>query len=109
MKLNMIDWLRETAKFMAADSPDVYDSPEEAVSDLDQAMLLLRETGVNCFSFGPYVIIRGEEEGIEEFLLSRKVSIVALFIPEEETRVYGYTDEVDLPSPLDESQDDDVE
>lgn len=97
--MNVIDFIRESASFMAKDRPDIY-TPELAVMELDHAIEVLRGSGmtVGCVMFTSYVLNRVEEDGVEEFLLTRKLSSVLLCEEEDSCLVFGFTDAVLLPS-----------
>lgn len=101
--MNVIDFLRESADYLVADRPDVYDH-ETAVEELSVAMDSLRDANIepfSCMMFTSYALMRIYMEGVEEFLLSRKLSSVVLFAEEAQAGAYSYTDEIDLPDPLD--------
>jgi hypothetical protein len=101
--MNTIDWLRETAKFMVADRPDVYDY-ETAVEELSVGMDTLREANIepfSCIMFTSYALMRIYMEGVEEFILSRKLSSVVVFEAEHEVGAYSYHFAIDLPDPVD--------
>ena len=97
--MNVIDFIRETAEFMANDRPDVY-SPELAVRELTQAIEVLRDSNlpVGCVMFTSYLLNRVLDDGVEEFLLTRKVSSVLVCEEEESCLVFGFTDEINLPN-----------
>lgn len=95
MPANTIDFLRETAKIMTEDRPDVYDE-EGAVEELSTAMDSLREdwdTLFGCIMFASYVLIRIFDDGMEEFMLSRKMTGLAICEEEEDVRAYSYLPE----------------
>lgn len=101
--MNAIDWMRETAKFMAADRPDVYDQ-ETAVEELSVGMDALREANIepfSCIMFTSYALMRIYMEGVEEFILTRKLSGLVLFEAEEEVGAFRYHASIDLPDPVD--------
>lgn len=105
--MNTIDWLRETATFMVADRPDVYDY-ETAVEELSVAMDTLREASIKPFSalmFTSYALMRIYMEGVEEFILSRKLSSVIVFEQEAQVGAYSYHPAIDLPDPVDSPSD----
>lgn len=105
--MNIIDFLRESAAFLVADRPDVYDH-ETAVEELSVAMDNLREAQNQKFAaivFTSYVMMRLVEEGVEEFLLTRKLSSAIIFEAEQEVGAYGYVAAINLPGPLDEQDD----
>jgi nitric oxide reductase activation protein len=103
---NVIDWLRESAAYMAKDRPDVYDHAT-AVEELSEAIDYMRDDGrpFACTMFTSYVLTRLEDEGVEEFILSRKLSHLNLFDDEEEVLVYRLHPDIDLPDPLDDDID----
>lgn len=110
--MNVIDWLKESAKYMAVDRPDIY-STETALRDLSNYVELLRQVDLpyNWVSFSSYVLLRHVDDGIEEFDLVRKLSSVSLFPEEEINLVFSHTGlsntlktGVNLPSPLDDSE-----
>ena len=106
MKLSAIDFMRECSVFMHKDRPDLYETPEDALEDLDGCMNMLRDEDSNAYSFASFVLIRNDEDGVEEWLLTRKIAVMALFEQEGAVRVYGYTDMVDLPDAMNAEQDD---
>lgn len=97
--MNVIDFIRESATFMARDRPDVY-SPELAVRELTQAIEVLRQADspVGCVMFTSYLLNRIDDDGVEEFLLTRKLSSVLVCEEESACLVFAFTDEVNLPS-----------
>lgn len=104
--MNVIDFIRESATYMSQDRPDVY-SPELAVKELDHAIETLRGHGLEfgCVMFTSYLLSRMMDDGVEEFLLTRKVSSAIVCEEEAECLVFGYTDQVNLPSVFDASDD----
>lgn len=107
--MNVIDFIRETAIFMAADRPDVYDVPT-AVAELTVAIDSLRElTDADqpfaAIMFTSYLLARLEDDGVEEFILTRKLSSMILFEEEEQFGVYSHHPQIDLPSVLDDQDD----
>ena len=104
--MDVIDFIRESAVFIAKDRPDVY-TEELAVIELHAAMDAMREKTYHfsCISFTSYLLCRVIEDGVEEFILSRKLSSLLLFEDEEACRVYSHHPQVDLPDILDDSQD----
>lgn len=104
--MNVIDFIRETAIFMAKDRPDVY-TQDTAAMELSDAIEYLRSAdGVyGCALFATYMLSRVEEDGVEEFLFTRKVSSVIVCEEEEGCITYSYVDDVALPSIFDEQFD----
>lgn len=110
--MNVIDFVRESATFMAKDRPDVYDEAG-AARELAQAMEILRESDLTyaCVTFTSYMLARIMDDGVEEFLLTRKLASVLVCEEEQSCLVFGYTDALSLPSvsdpqdPLDEDDD----
>lgn len=77
---------------------------QTAVEELSVGMDSLREANIepfSCLMFTSYALMRIYMEGVEEFLLSRKLSSVIVFEDDEEVGAYAYTDKISLPSPLD--------
>jgi len=112
--MNTIDFLRESAWFLTEDRPDLYDH-ETAMEELDVAMTTLREEPdrqFSCIMFSSYAMMRlwmpdeTGTEGVEEFILSRKLSSVIVFEAEEEVSAYTYHPDIELPSPLDNDYED---
>lgn len=105
---NIIDFMRESAKFMAADRPDVY-TPESALDDLSQMMIRMRDQGGDGISsFASYMLIRHEEDGLEEWDLVRKLSTAVIDYDDPEAMVYSHTknsgvltSSINLPDVLD--------
>ena len=98
--MNVIDWLRATADYLVADRPDVYENQAEALNELMVAMDALREDDVPkvaTISFSSYLLTRLEDEGLEEFILSRKAASLALFQPEGECTALAHISDVNLP------------
>lgn len=117
MTTNTIDFLRESARFLAKDRPDVY-TEQSALSDLTEMMEHMRETDEPTWtSFASFLFVKHVEDGdegerVEEWILTRKISSLAIFEPENEVSVFGHTDGsgtlkvgVDLPDPLDQDLD----
>lgn len=104
--MDVIDFIRETAIYMAKDRPDIY-TEDTAANELSDAIEYLRGAdGIyGCALFASYMLSRVEEEGLEEFLFTRKVSSVIVCEEEEECIAYSYGDEVKLPSIFDEPDD----
>lgn len=106
--MNTIDFIRETAAYMAEDRPDVYDH-ETAVEEISTAVDALREGGESqfeCCTFTSYFLARIYDDGVEEFIFSRKVSGLLICEEEEDVRAFSYDESVGLPhimdTPLDE-------
>lgn len=105
--MNVIDFIRESAAFLVWDRPDLYDQ-ETAVEELSSSIDTLREfpdKPLSLISFSSYLMTRFVDDGVEEFLLTRKLSSILLFEEEEECRVYTHVEGINLPSILDDSQD----
>ena len=112
---NAIDWLRETAAYLVWDRPDVYDH-ETAVEELSVAMDTLREAPPGqefaAIMFTSYVLMRiyiaddDGQRGVEEFVLTRKLSSLIVFEAERQVAAYSYIAEIDLPDPLDSQEQD---
>lgn len=103
--MNVIDFIRENATFMAKDRPDVY-TPDLAVRELTQAIEVLREhdLGYGCVMFTSYMLSRIVDDGVEEFLLTRKLSSVLVCEEENSCLVFAFTPEINLPD-VNEAQD----
>lgn len=91
VKANAVDFIRESAAFLVDDRPDLY-NPEVAVHEITQAMEDLRGTSktVAFVSFTSYVLCRIWEDGVEEFILSRKISGLLICMEEQDVRAYSY-------------------
>lgn len=101
--MNTIEWLNRTADYMFFDSPHIYDNTFAAVADLDTHMNFLRTQPTNAsISFGNYILARVNQQGFEEFLLTKKVSTLAIFEDEGMVEAYGHDIDVDLPFPDDD-------
>lgn len=105
--MNAIHFIRQTAEFMAKDRPDLYDV-QTAISDLVKIMDGMREIGEATWtSFASYILILTyEDDDIEDWNFTRKISSMTNFEEEEEMLVMGYTKDsgtflhgVDLPLP----------
>lgn len=100
--MNTIEWLNRTAEFMLFDSPHIYDDEFEAIADLDTHMNFLRTQTTNAsISFGNYILARVAQEGFEEFLLTKKVTTLAIFEYDGTVEAYGHDPDIDLPMPDD--------
>lgn len=88
---NIIDFMRESAKFMASDRPDVY-TPESALDELSQMMVRMREQDDDGITgFASYMLIRHIEDGLEEWDLVRKLSTAVIDYDDPEAMVYSHT------------------
>lgn len=101
MSLNVIDWLSASAKYMAQQRPDIY-TFYTALDELSDNMEYLRSAHENdklsAVMCGGFVLIRTvEDEGMEEFILSRIATSVVTFQPEGDCLVLSYVPEVSLP------------
>lgn len=97
--MNTIDFIRESAIYIANDRPDVYDV-ETAVEELSTAMDILRAEAskpVESLFFTSYILTRVWDDGVEEFTLSRRMSSVVIVEEEETVTAFAYSDDVDLP------------
>lgn len=105
--MDVIDFIRESAMFMAKDRPDVY-TPELAVRELTQAIEVLREHNLEygCVMFTSYMMSRVMDDGVEEFLLTRKLSSVLVCEDEQLCLVFAFTPDVNLPSIFEGNPDD---
>lgn len=100
--MNTIEWLNRSAEYMFFESPHIYDNTFAAVADLDTHMNFLRtQTSNASISFGDYILARVSQEGFEEFLLTRKVSTLAIFEEDGVVEAYGHSPDIDLPFPDD--------
>jgi hypothetical protein len=107
--LSVIDFMRESSKFIHKDRPDLYNSEAAALEKILQAMDAMRETpGSGLTSFGDYMLIRYQDDEVDEWDLVRRISSVLSFHDEDRTWIASHTLEsqalkfgVDLPSPDD--------
>jgi hypothetical protein len=107
--MNVIDFLRESAKFLALDRPDLY-TEETAMDELDRIMNQMRDIpGSGATSFTDYYLLRYTEEGLEEWDLVRKLSSVVSYDDEPGVWVCSFTHGsealkhgINLPDVLDE-------
>jgi len=108
--MNVIDFIRESATFMAKDRPDIY-TPELAVRELTEAIEVLRvsDLPVGCVMFTSYLLNRVMDDGVEEFLLTRKLSSVLVCEEEFSCLVFAFTPEVNLPSVNDVQGEEDLD
>lgn len=106
--MNVIDFIRESAVYMARDRPDIYDAAL-AVRELTAAMDTLREADLayGCVMFTSYLLSRVMDDGVEEFMLTRKISSVLVCEEESACLVFSYSPEVELPGINDEQDDQD--
>lgn len=105
--MNVIDFISQSAAYIAEERSDIYDSPAEAAADLTVALDVLRESGDSqgmCM-FSGYSLMRFSGDGVEEIFLSRKLASLALFEKEEVCRAYGWVDGIELDDPFDEDLD----
>lgn len=114
--MNVIDWLSKSAEFMSVDRNDLYPTASVALVELCRYVDYLRDADLpyNWVSFSAYVLFRTLDDGVEDFMLTRKLSSVTLFEDAEESLVFSHTTlstavqpGVDLPGPLDDPVDTD--
>jgi hypothetical protein len=113
--LSVIDFMKESASFMFLDRPDLYDDESEALDKIVTAMDAMRETaGSGLTTFDDYMLIRYQDDEVDEWDLVRKLSSVLSFHDEERVWVASHTAasqalkfDVDLPSPEDYEAEDD--
>lgn len=113
MTLSVIDFVRESSKFMHADRPDIYESESAALEKIVQAMEAMRQTaGSGLTSFGDYMLIRYQDGEVDEWDLVRRLSSVLSFHDEERVWIASHTREskalkikIDLPAPDDFDED----
>jgi hypothetical protein len=105
--MNVIDFISQSAAYIAKERPDIYDSAAEAAGDLTTALDILRESGdpQGMCMFSGYALLRFLEDGVEEIFLSRKLASLALFEEEEICRAYGWVEGIELDDPFDEALD----
>ncbi len=105
--MSAIDFVRETAIFMANDRPDLY-TAEAAVDELWEQIEALRDMDMSFgfVSFASYYITREWDEGVESFTFLRKISGYLLCEEEEDSRAFSYDVEMNLPHILDAFGDD---
>lgn len=106
--MNAIDFIRESAAYLVKDRPDLYDTPS-AVEELSTVIDWLREADIEPVStamFSSYVMTRIFDEGMEEFVLSRKLATLVICEADEHAAAWAYTDQINLP---DVSEDLDIE
>lgn len=108
--MNVIDFIRESALFMTKDRPDVYPDAASAAAELTSVIEALRQYDehkmFSCIVFTSYLLARIEADGVEEFMLTRKLSSLILFEEEEHCSVYSHHDQINLPSVLDDQDED---
>lgn len=108
--MNVIDFIRESSIFMSKDRPDIYPSAASAANELTSVIEALRQaeetTMFSCIVFASYLLARIEQDGVEEFMLTRKLSSLILFEEEEQCSVYSHHDQINLPSVLDDQGED---
>lgn len=96
MTQNTIDFLRESAKYMATDRPDLY-TPESALGELSVTMDKMRDIdGPGWTTFASFMLFKhieefDDNEDVEEWFFMRRISSMAIFPSEGEVQVFGYT------------------
>lgn len=106
--MNAIDWFRVSAETMYAQRPDAYADVDAALRCLYDSVETLREVQdqpVASSMFASFILTRICDEGVEEFILSSKLT--GLFVDVEEESVWAYSfDETisDLPHILDDGE-----
>lgn len=105
---DVIDFIRETANYVVMERPDVYDHAL-AVEEISTAIDSLREQDKHfgCYSFTSFFLIRTENMGMEEFILSRKSAGMVIATGMGLVKAFAYDDDVQLPHILDGLDDDD--
>lgn len=105
--MNVIDFIAQSAKYMAEDRADVYESEEDAIAELTLALDTLRqsESSQSMCIFSSYILMRFLEDGAEEVFLTKKLSSLVLFEEEEIFRAYGWVDGIQLDDPEDDGLD----
>lgn len=107
---NMIDFFRETAKYMYLDRPDVFSDPLDAYTTLTRWHEDMEAIPGSCVaSTGGFMFVKSEiHDDIFEYALTRIISTAANFMYENEVVVLGWTatsgtlkQGVDLPEPGD--------
>lgn len=114
MTLSVIDFMRESSKFLYHDRPDLYESESAALNKIMSAMDNMRDTpGSGLTTFDDYMLIRYQDDEVDEWDLVRKLSSVLSFHDEDRVWVASHTGasqalrfEVDLPSPEEYEADD---
>jgi hypothetical protein len=101
--MNMIDWLRATAEWMRKDRPDLFETNADALNALNDMVESVRiSTGAReGVETGGYVLLRSEDDGVEDWTLSKKISSFVLFPEDDEAEAFGWVKEVDLPNVAD--------
>jgi hypothetical protein len=107
VNLSVTDFLRESANFIFLDRPDLFDDETDAFNKLLHAMDTMRETeGSGLTTFGDFMLIRYQDDEVDEWDLVRKLSSILSFHDEDRVWVASHTQDsqalridVDLPSP----------
>lgn len=105
--MNVIDFIAQSARYIANERPNIYESASEAAHDLTTALDVLRDSGdpQGMCMFSGYALLRFEDDGVEEFFLTKKLASLALFEEEEVCRAYGWVEGIELDDPFDEGID----
>lgn len=91
--MNLIDWMRATAEWMAADRPDAFDSAADALNQLELWMEQVRYDPIYLAGIesGGYLLTHSDEDGVEEWQLHKTITSCAIFQPENEVLALGHT------------------
>lgn len=91
--LNLIDWMRATSYWMQQDRPDLYPTAVDALNDLEDWMEKVRESAgtVSGVETGGFLLTHSDEDGAEEWQLSKVISSCVIFQPENEVGAFSWT------------------
>lgn len=91
--MNVLDWMKGTAEFMRTDRPDLYETNTDALNDLESWMEAVRSqpSTVAGIETGGFILTHNDEDGVEEWQLSKIISTCAIYKEEEECLVLGWT------------------
>lgn len=76
MASNVIDFMSATAKFMAKDRPDLYQSNEEALDEISRVMDSMRDDENRVALFSSYAMFWLPDADGDEWILTRKIATV---------------------------------
>ena len=74
--MNVIDFMKAGAEFLAKDRPDLYSSTEDALAELTHVMESMRDNDNKVALFSSYVMLWLPDNDGDEWILTRKIATV---------------------------------
>jgi hypothetical protein len=91
--MNMIDWMKASGEWMHRDRPDLFPTPTDGLLRLEEWVNTIRNMGENgSIETGGFVLVFREDDGVEEWMLNKKISTYEAYLDENVSNAYHWVE-----------------